>query len=351
MIILKNNYLLFIYLLLQNYYFLLCYSKCVMYDVCNNQKQLLKYSNPLESKWYNCYANRQSQTINSKLDFTDAISLKNKHEIDLYKKVCPMLYKSDNDKLCCSYNQLLILQNDLQKAETIIGSCPSCFLNFRTMWCYLTCADNQADHVVANSIKNATYYSFTQQYHVHKQHLNDWDKEDQHDNNKNDTAHNNTNESNDSNNNNDDYNNENMPEDYQNETDEITTPLNNNNEKIVELTVVTDISFYLTENFVENLIRSCRDVKLYSNDALQSICSVSSKHCKPADLIDYLGLKVEHRPIDIRFILTKNDSDIVLQDRNIIIKPANPKSIGCNESYSFGDFESNLRCSCKVINY
>jgi hypothetical protein len=235
--IIKINIFLFIFFLLNNFY-LPCFTKCVMYDACHSQNNLQSdySSSPLSMKWNNCYT--QNKTTVDQIDFIDESPLKSDHAINLYKKICPMLYKSDKDNVCCAANQLMILESDLERAETIIGSCSSCFLNFRTLWCYMACAPNQHEflrpvELVMKKYTNLTDYLLNHhQYNIAKDNVTDTID--------------------------DDENAEDYPED---ESQDEESPRNRRaavyQQPKDDISVITTIAYYLNEDFLTNLIKSC----------------------------------------------------------------------------------------------
>ncbi|XP_029446991.1 NPC intracellular cholesterol transporter 1 [Rhinatrema bivittatum] len=58
------------------------------------------------------------------------------------QELCPG-FLFDNVSLCCDVQQLTTLQNSLQLALQFLSRCPSCFYNFRNLFCELTCSPHQ----------------------------------------------------------------------------------------------------------------------------------------------------------------------------------------------------------------
>ena len=99
------------------------------------------------------------------------------------------------------------------------------------------------------------------------------------------------------------------------------------------------------------------DIKLYCEDAIMSICGVKAIYCTPSKMMEYLGLVVPEKPFDIYAIitnLTEYNTDLEfdlngsIQNKNYLIKPANPKYHRCNETYKYGDLDYGAKCGCKV---
>jgi len=106
---------------------------------------------------------------------------------------------------------------------------------------------------------------------------------------------------------------------------------------------VIEIDYHISGEFLSNLIKSCRDIKLYGDDAIIAICGVNSKWCTPQKMLDFLGTYVPERPFDIHANKT-NETEYYLQNkvtklngkdeiRNYRIRPVNPKYYLCNEIY------------------
>lgn len=129
-------------------------AKCVMYDACSTKSDYdpTTGADPLKVKWNNC-----------KVDMMDARRVEpHSDTARLYKEICPMLYHHDRpNHICCSHNQLVILNNDIQAASAVLDSCPSCYMNFRTFWCYMTCHENQADFVRVSKDVMQPYMNIT----------------------------------------------------------------------------------------------------------------------------------------------------------------------------------------------
>ena len=182
-----------------------------------------------ESKWYNCRVDSEPEALD------DPVAA------ELIRDLCPALFEGHNDlmaPLCCNKEQILILNEDLKKAEALIGNCPSCYFNFRNMWCHMTCSPNQADFVIAKTTVIRPIHNYTNLI-MKEEELKRKNNE------------------------------ESIAEDTE-ETEE--TEESNNTEKREEEThktgeeekdsvmgeVVTELSYFINENFVKKLIESCK---------------------------------------------------------------------------------------------
>ena len=57
------------------------------------------------------------------------------------KRVCPNLIDPDNPedtKVCCQQTQLESLEDQIVASELLFGRCPSCYANFRNLYCYVS---------------------------------------------------------------------------------------------------------------------------------------------------------------------------------------------------------------------
>eukprot|EP00079_Xenopus_tropicalis_P016418 XP_004915269.1 PREDICTED: Niemann-Pick C1 protein [Xenopus tropicalis] len=62
----------------------------------------------------------------------------------LLQQLCPSLYYGNNT-VCCDVQQLNTLNSNLQLPLQFLSRCPSCFYNFMTMFCELTCSPYQSE--------------------------------------------------------------------------------------------------------------------------------------------------------------------------------------------------------------
>jgi hypothetical protein len=93
--------------------------------------------------------------------------------MDEFKRICSPLYDKlsreqsiENDielRLCCSDSQMEVLKRDIMIAEAVVGNCPSCYLNFRMMWCHITCDPSQSDFILPKEYHFTNYVNLTQQ--------------------------------------------------------------------------------------------------------------------------------------------------------------------------------------------
>ncbi len=72
----------------------------------------------------------------------------------MYKELCPHLYNGPNNtRTCCDIQQLSYFDRDLTVPKQLMSRCPACFTNFVAFLCDLTCGPTQSDFLVINSFR------------------------------------------------------------------------------------------------------------------------------------------------------------------------------------------------------
>lgn len=140
--------------------------KCIMRGVCSSHKEQTIYENPLDTKWFNCQYD------------AEPLPLENQQAVADFKKLCAPLYTDDSQPLCCNSEQLTILKKDLLTAQALIGSCSSCYFNFRMLWCQFACSPNQDDFLIPVNITERKHSNFTQrlaQYRLEQSKTGDYE--------------------------------------------------------------------------------------------------------------------------------------------------------------------------------
>jgi hypothetical protein len=236
-----------------------------MREPCAVSKELSEFDDPLEAKWYNCKYDDEPRALDDK------------NAVDLFKKLCSPMYKDDNMKLCCSPNQLIILKKDIAAAEAVIGSCSSCFLNFRIFWCHMACDPNQAEFIIPIEYQHLDLKNLTQSIDNYEKskHNHDNNEEEEHDpkvkrrnadeetpNNSEEAQeenvdekeeHNADEESHDAKTNEDHHKTDNTEHDKK--------PSNTSNE--IKVDAVTKVEYYISEEYLMGFIESCRLVDAF----------------------------------------------------------------------------------------
>jgi hypothetical protein len=122
--------------------------------------------NPFEAKWYNCKYDGEPMPLGDEKAIQD------------FKELCSPLYAGDDTPVCCAPNQLAALKKDLQAAEAVgIGSCSSCYFNFRMLWCYMACHQNQSEFIVPTKLEYQTVMDFDKYLNKFKLSKHSEDKE------------------------------------------------------------------------------------------------------------------------------------------------------------------------------
>ena len=88
-------------------------------------------TNPRTYKPVNCVYNGLAKPVDGSESF------------DILAKLCPEISHSYS-RVCCSYEQLVSLQSGIQSAKQMMSRCPSCWRNFRELYCRLICSPNNS---------------------------------------------------------------------------------------------------------------------------------------------------------------------------------------------------------------
>lgn len=161
-----------------------------------------------------------------------------------FDELCPSLNVLENKHkgLCCGQDQIESFLSSMKRAKDVIGSCPSCLINFSQLFCDLTCNPNQASFV---KVLKTTDYD------------------------------NNTNNN------------------------------NKVGEAILTKSLAVDtISYSITNKFVDGLYNSCKDViwTQIGEPAMNALCG---DPCSPKEWVEHLGIK-GISPFDINYIYTND---------------------------------------------
>ncbi|KAJ1522993.1 hypothetical protein ONE63_002129 [Megalurothrips usitatus] len=102
-------------------------AQCIWYGECNTDDKGFKQ---------NCAVTSPAQ------------KLTNETGLQLLKQDCPWLYNETGDSYtCCDTDQLITMHANMLKAAGIYSRCPSCFRNFFSIFCHVTCSTAQSDFV------------------------------------------------------------------------------------------------------------------------------------------------------------------------------------------------------------
>ncbi|CAF4224777.1 unnamed protein product, partial [Rotaria sp. Silwood2] len=111
---------------------------CIWYGQCG--------TNPL-GKITNCYYNGSAQLL------TDETAL------TTLETACAMIYHGPNSTYtCCAPDQVANMANQFGLAKSMLGRCPSCYYNFRSLFCSMTCSPDQSRFLSITDIGNSSLY-------------------------------------------------------------------------------------------------------------------------------------------------------------------------------------------------
>lgn len=122
--------------------------QCATYGICGHRNDSAEDSLP-------CAINKPAESLPS------STALKK------FQQVCPQLAAElgPDPAVCCTEDQLDILQKSIQQASIFLVGCPACNHNFKSFFCLLTCSPNQATFTNITAVQNAVVESkatFTQ---------------------------------------------------------------------------------------------------------------------------------------------------------------------------------------------
>ncbi|XP_015782415.1 NPC intracellular cholesterol transporter 1 isoform X2 [Tetranychus urticae] len=64
------------------------------------------------------------------------------------KELCPNLFlNNDNPPVCCSLEQIDALEKSYEAPNQFLGRCPSCFYNWKQIFCEMTCSSRQSQFI------------------------------------------------------------------------------------------------------------------------------------------------------------------------------------------------------------
>ena len=221
---------------------------------CTPASPLTTNEDPFNSKWFNCLASDHDGS-------SEPMPLTSAQSITDFKRLCSPLYQNDQQPLCCNDEQLIILKQDLLAAEAVIGNCASCYLNFRLVWCQMTCSPNQSEFLIPRTVESRPRVNFTKMYIEHKEYKKtknnkeDEDEDKKCDEKEKSNQHNNEDE--DQHNEVEEETNKNHDTTHESET-QIRRKRNDKEEDTPHALAVIDVEYHLSDEFLLNLIKSCR---------------------------------------------------------------------------------------------
>ncbi|CAF0966260.1 unnamed protein product [Adineta steineri] len=111
---------------------------CIWYGQCGENAM---------GKTVNCYYNGTAKKL------TDPTALKT------LETACGMSYNGpDNTYTCCAPDQITNMANQFGMAKLMLGRCPSCYYNFRSLFCAMTCNPQHSRFISINATGTSTKY-------------------------------------------------------------------------------------------------------------------------------------------------------------------------------------------------
>jgi Niemann-Pick C1 protein len=195
------------------------------------------------------------------------------------------------------------LSKDLSLPRQLLSRCPACYRNFRTFLCDMTCSPIQSQFHIVN-------------------------KEREYNPNKVDPSESANSEP-------DNGNEHDQSDDYDNQHFKKRTASN------VAQMEITEITYTISEYFVNRFFDSCKDVKYTAANqrALDILCSDSQ--CTPIKLVTFIG---NNKYAPFVFNINMTDSAFYLNETVHII-PSNSTVYNCNAAINSTNYKANA-CGC-----
>jgi Niemann-Pick C1 protein len=73
-------------------------------------------------------------------------------------KCCVLSLGPNNTYTCCSPDQIANMADQFGMAKLMIGRCPSCYYNFRSIFCAMTCSTDHSRFVSVGSTGTSSRY-------------------------------------------------------------------------------------------------------------------------------------------------------------------------------------------------
>lgn len=112
--------------------------------------------NPLTYEPLNCLYNGPAKPVDDQ------------ESRDILAELCPEFLQS-NSKVCCDHNQLSSLQSGMESAQQMMARCPSCWKNFRELYCRMTCSPNNSMFINVTKVAEDGKSIISIQYFVDKE--------------------------------------------------------------------------------------------------------------------------------------------------------------------------------------
>ena len=106
--------------------------------------------NPLfegdDTRCLNCYVNEPAHKLN------------NATAVQVLFEVCPHFREElgEDPSVCCSVSQVMSMKANYEQAKTILGTCPTCYDNWKKNFCASTCHPQMSDFIKVTQTRNIT---------------------------------------------------------------------------------------------------------------------------------------------------------------------------------------------------
>eukprot|EP00118_Oscarella_pearsei_P017402 m.172024 g.172024 ORF g.172024 m.172024 type:complete len:1424 (+) comp39077_c0_seq10:145-4416(+) len=108
--------------------------------------------------WYGQCGQYLSGTVNCAYDGPAKRVLDQKNGAETLAKLkdfCPTLFEGNDTHTCCDYDQVIALTTQMDTPNQLYSRCPSCWSNFRDLFCSSTCHPNQSRFINVASTNNS----------------------------------------------------------------------------------------------------------------------------------------------------------------------------------------------------
>lgn len=87
------------------------------------------------------------------------MQLADQRALQTLKSICSMFYNGDsNTYTCCDPEQLNTLNDQMSTLKLVAERCPSCYYNFRSLFCSTTCHPQQSRFITVKEFGQSSKY-------------------------------------------------------------------------------------------------------------------------------------------------------------------------------------------------
>lgn len=212
--------------------------------------------------------------------------------LKLFENLCPHIYNGQNDtRTCCDMEQLNLFNLDLAVPKQLMSRCPACLTNFIAFLCDFTCGPTQSDFMIINNFVPTPP----------------------------------------------DFRNLILTSSYK---DIASDDIHKNKKQTFD---VTEVTYFLTNNFTSGLFNSCKDVPYPASNQkiLDIMCGSSEGGCTPSGFVEFVGNNPQ-APFVINMNITDKEFDY---NASIHIKPTNTLMHKCSLNINMTYYQAPA-CGC-----